>query len=58
MTNPQPNPIQELCAQLKINCTTACKKLRDAGEEKSLYGSWEWMKNSPEYKRVRKLLMA
>jgi hypothetical protein len=50
--------IQELCADLKVNCTVARKKLRDAGEKKSLYGVWEWMKNSPEYKRVRKLLMA
>jgi hypothetical protein len=48
--------IQELCAEIGVNCTVARKKMRDAGEKKSLYGVWEWMRNSPEYKKVRKLL--
>jgi hypothetical protein len=50
--------IQELCADLKINCTSARRTLRDNAIEKSLYGNYEWDKGSPEYKRVRKLLTA
>jgi hypothetical protein len=50
--------IQELCADLKINCTVARKKLREAGIQKCPYGNYEWEKSSPEYKKVRKLLTA
>jgi hypothetical protein len=49
--------IQELCADLKVNCTVARKKLRDAGIPKSLCGIYEWQKGTPEYKKVRKLLV-
>jgi hypothetical protein len=47
--------IQDLCADLKINASSARYKLRQAGIKKSLYGGYEWERNSPEYKQVRKL---
>jgi hypothetical protein len=49
--------IQELCAELQINATGARQKLRNAGIPKSLYGIYEWQQGSPEYKKVRKLLV-
>jgi hypothetical protein len=48
--------VQELSAQLKINAATARKKLREAGESLSVWGTWEWIKGSPKLKQVTKLL--
>jgi hypothetical protein len=48
--------IQQLCAELKMDCTVARKKLRNAGEKPSLYGTWEFERS--DLKRVKKLLLA
>jgi hypothetical protein len=47
---------QELCASLKIDCTTARRKLRNAGEKPSLYGTWEFER--ADVPRIKKLLLA